>query len=115
MKTYLKLIILLTFVFSLNIKAQKLSQDQIVDKVIKEEGNYKNKNLSEVLKQFPDMKMIRINPNFPESNDIMFTIGFVSNDEFSKMIWSNTKTTSITLYLEQNPNNPVSFKGGRED
>ncbi|MHC6199113.1 hypothetical protein ATE49_05910 [Elizabethkingia miricola] len=116
MKIYIKLILILTIVFSCCSNAQvKNPQAEAVAKVINNDLNYRERPLSEVLKQFPDMKMIMVIPDSPEVGDITFVIKFVSNEEYKRERSNGKNPTSITLYVKQNPIRQIPLQIGRED
>ncbi|KUG13959.1 hypothetical protein BEI02_16605 [Elizabethkingia sp. HvH-WGS333] len=116
MKIYIKLILILTIVFSCCSNAQvKNPQAEAVAKVINNDLNYRKRPLSEVLKQFPDMKMIMVIPDSPEVGDITFVIKFVSNEEYKRERSNGKNPTSITLYVKQNPIRQIPLQIGRED
>jgi len=116
MKIYIKLILILTIVFSCCSNAQvKNLETEAVAKVINNDLNYKERPLSEVLKQFPDMKMVMVIPDSPEVGDITFVIKFVSNEEYKRERSNGKNPTSITLYVKQNPNRQIPLQIGRED
>ncbi|NHQ72814.1 hypothetical protein, partial [Elizabethkingia miricola] len=109
-------ILILTIVFSCCSNAQvKNPQAEAVAKVINNDLNYRERPLSEVLKQFPDMKMIMVIPDSPEVGDITFVIKFVSNEEYKRERSNGKNPTSITLYVKQNPIRQIPLQIGRED
>lgn len=86
------------FVFSQQLSKRENLKFQNFEK---NKNLYKNKTLEDLLKDLPEIKMIRIMPNNPQMNIHTFIIGFLNNSEFSKS--SNKKR--VTLYIDGKINN----------
>lgn len=87
MKNYKKPFLFLTLFLSLSIYSQNLSKKEVtqIQSVQKNYNQYKNKEFKDLLLDLPEIKMIRIMPNNPESGVHTFIIGFVNNAKFSKL------------------------------
>ncbi|MDV2493405.1 hypothetical protein CMU02_11910 [Elizabethkingia anophelis] len=110
MKKYTKIIFLLLTFSSMTACAQvKLNQKKALIEIKNNESDYKGENLSELLAQSPDMKMVSIFKNFPEGGVITFTIAFQKNKDYYDQINKKMKPSNITVYTKQDPLNPIEL------
>lgn len=93
------------FVFS-----QQLSRSEItaLNKAKYSSKEYCNKSLADLLINLPNIKMIRIMPDNPEIGFSTVILGFVKNNEFSKLRTSS-KIERITIFVKD-PNNTIKDK-----
>ncbi|MCW3170662.1 hypothetical protein OMO38_19200 [Chryseobacterium sp. 09-1422] len=108
MKKYNKAFLVFSLFLSVLIYSQELNKTEIlkIQKVEKNHNKYKNKKLKNLLQDLPEIKMLRIMPNNPETGVHTLIIGFLDNAQFSKS--SNKKR--ITLYINDKIKTENLFK-----
>lgn len=86
MKKYSKVILVLGLFLSFSLYNQSLDNQEIkkFHDVQKNQNQYENKRLQNLLQDLPEVKMLRIMPNNPTPNVLTFIIGFVCNKQFSR-------------------------------
>lgn len=102
-------VILLTFslLSSLFLSSQELSYDgkKQIEKIKKSPKTYEGLSVSKFLDSIPDIKMLRIIPNFPLNSYSTFIFGFTDNKTFSKA----EKKDRITIVVNASNMNNKNF------
>lgn len=97
MKRYNKICLLILLMSSALVYSQQLSKRENLkfQNFEKNKNLYQNKTFEDLLKDLPEIKMLRIMPNNPQINIHTFIIGFLKNSEFSK----SSDKKRVTLYI----------------
>ncbi|MCT3662416.1 hypothetical protein ACH34E_16065 [Elizabethkingia anophelis] len=110
MKKYTKIILILLAFTSISACAQlHPKQKEILVDIKNNTSNYKGKNLSELLAQSPDMKMVNIFKNIPESGVTTFIIGFSKQKEYKEQFEKKLRPSNISVYVTSDQSNPVEI------
>lgn len=97
MKKYNKICLLILLMSSALVYSQQLSKRENLkfQNFEKNKNLYQNKTFEDLLKDLPEIKMLRIMPNNPQINIHTFIIGFLKNSEFNK----SSDKKRVTLYI----------------
>lgn len=95
----------------------KQTQQETLTRIKNQEQNYKTQDLSELLKQLPDMKSVSTFKDFPQKGITSLRIAFLKDKDFHQEVNLNKNPAHIVVYTEQNPNKPVEISDdkGSED
>ncbi|HFK5565915.1 TPA: hypothetical protein ACG0AB_001398 [Elizabethkingia anophelis] len=95
----------------------KQTQQEHLTRIKGNEQYYKGKDLSELLKQVPDMRSVSIFKDFPQKGITSLRIAFLKDKDFNQEVNLNKSPSHIVVYTEQNPNKPVAISDdkGSED
>ena len=118
MKLFSKIALSLLVMVSVTACIQsKQTQHENLARIKNQEQNYKAKDLSELLKQLPDMKSVSTFKDFPQKGIISLRIAFLKDKDFHQEVNLNKNPPHIVVYTEQNPNRPVEISDdkGSED
>ena len=79
------------------------------------ENKYNNQKLEKLLKDLPEIGMIRIMADNPEKGIHTFILGFENNIEFSKKTFRKLPVESLTIYVLDKENKINNRKLLKED
>ena len=118
MKLFSKIALSLLVIVSVTACTQsKQTQQENLTRIKNQEQNYKTKDLSELLKQLPNIKSVSTFKDFPQKGIISLRIAFLKDKDFHQEVNLNKNPSHIVVYTEQNSTKPVAISDdkGSED
>ncbi|MBO9572611.1 MAG: hypothetical protein J7497_10460 [Chitinophagaceae bacterium] len=118
MKLFSKIALSLLVMVSVTACIQsKQTQQENLARIKNQEQNYKTKDLSELLKQLPNIKSVSTFKDFPQKGITSLRIAFLKDKDFNQKVSLNKNPSHIVVYTEQNSTKPVAISDdkGSED
>nr|WP_305051118.1 hypothetical protein [Elizabethkingia bruuniana] len=79
----------------------KQTQQGTLTRIKNQEQNYKTQDLSELLKQLPDMRSVSTFKDFPQKGITSLRIAFLKDKDFNQEANLNKNPAHIVVYTEQ--------------